>query len=186
MIAQTTCSGGGPVIALPAEIAHLWRGTLSPVDAEVPEDWTWGDGDIICDYDLACDEAKDRVSFGYDVFGWLPVGESRALVFTAEQEITFIPEKAGGVISGNFDDLKSLESLIKTVQPGDWKLYSQTINLNDGRLFLFDSACKGEQEPEEIEADDDVVVAQLSPGTYKIFHYNTKNSIGLVRLEKQE
>jgi Immunity protein 21 len=186
MLSKITCSGGGPIIALPAEVAHLWRGTLPPIGVEVPEDWEWGNGDIICDYDRACNEVEDRVSFGDDFFGWLSIRDGKALSFSVPQEITFIPEARGGVIIGNFPDLDTLEELLKTVPSTAWELYPQIINLKDGRLFIFDSAYEGYKNPEEITAFDNVVVAQLSPGTYRIFHHNTENKVGFVRFEKQE
>ncbi|MGB4776105.1 MAG: Imm21 family immunity protein [Daejeonella sp.] len=183
MISNTTSSNGGPIIALPAEIAHLWRGTLPPVGVEVPKDWEWGGDDgIICDYDRVCDELNDEFPFGYALFGWLPVGNSKALAFSIEQPITFIPEKTGGIIANDED---GIDELIKSISPGLWKLYPQTLNLEDGRLFIFDSAFEAYKDPEDIYADNDVVVAQLSPGTYKIFHYNNEDEVGFVRLEKQ-
>lgn len=188
MISNATCSNGGPIIALPAEIAHLWRGTLPPVGVEVPKDWEWGGDDgIICDYDRACsynNKINDVFTFGdcYPSSGWLPVENSKALVFSVEQWITFIPEKTGGIIANDED---GIDELIQSISSELWKVYPQTLDLKDGRLFIFDSAFEGYKNPEDIYADNDVVVAQLSPGTYKIFHYNNEDEVGFVRLEKQ-
>ena len=183
MISKTANSGGGPIIVLPAEIAHLWRRTLPSVGVEVPEGWQWLNGDIICDYD----DINDLIYFGFDFFGWLPVEDGKALVlFTDEQDITFVPETRGGVIVENFSETDAVEELIKTVPSTAWRLYPQTINLIDGRLFLFDSAYQGCQNPEEIMAVDDVVVAQLSPGSYNIFYYYNAEHNVFIRFEKQE
>lgn len=186
MISESTTSGGGPIIALSAETAHLWRGTLPPVGVEVPEDWEWGDDDdIICDYDRACDDLKDTVSFGNLSLGWLPVGEDSMALSFQVGDATFVPEATGGIIVTDFFEEEPLSDLINAISPNVWKLYPQTITLKDGRMFLFDSAFEGYKNPEDIEADGDVAVAQLSPGTYKIFYYQSDEYTGFIRLVKQ-
>ncbi|MEQ1505012.1 MAG: hypothetical protein ABMB14_22455, partial [Myxococcota bacterium] len=87
-----TCSGGGPVIAVPAEVAAAWRGTLPPIGAPVPKGWSWGNsGGPVCDYDRACDVDYVRVG-GYGGFALLDVGGARALALDAELVTTFLAD----------------------------------------------------------------------------------------------
>ena len=81
---QTTCSGGGPIIAIPAEFAASWRGILPPVGVLVPDGWEWGvSAEITCDYDRACFEIQDFANNGDSGFGWVSPAntEGIALIF---------------------------------------------------------------------------------------------------------
>ena len=159
-----TCSGGGPVLAIPAESAGAWRGTLPPIGAAVPEGWTWGkSGGPVCDYDNACDPGE-CLRTEYGGLGWVHLANNeRALALDGEIYTQWLPEgeSAGTIRRGNPEG--------KDAGPGpeSFKPFGE-ISLRDGRLFLFDSAFNGHEDPEQIGAHDGVAVAQLSPGRYAI------------------
>jgi len=186
MISHITCSGGGPIIALPSEIAADWRGTFPPLGIEVPEGWRWGSTKpyIECDYDRACDQYTDPQRFGYDHFGMLNVSTHKALIFTMEQVISFVRNEQGGIIIGNYREYDSINNDIAAVQAQDWNLYSHNIELKEGKLFIFDSAFEGYANPEAIRAFENVVLAEMEPGTYSIYHHNTNDNVGMLKLVK--
>lgn len=178
----STCSGGGPVIAIPAELAAAWRGTHAPIGAQVPPGWTWGkSGGPVCDYDRACDGGREQVMLGHSALAWLEVGDGKALVLDAELNTVWIPEENGGVIArGGVDGSAQTRDLIPT---SGWEDFPATLVLRDGRLFMFDSAFKGAADPSEIEADDGVAVGKPGPGTYSL-SVATAGSNAFIRLTR--
>jgi hypothetical protein len=158
-----TCSGGGPIILLPAEVAAAWRGTSPPVGATVPPGWTWGkSGGPVCDYDRACDP-PERQGTEYGGLAWLDVADGRALVLDGELETYWIANGEGGVVArgGDAADVRG------RVPASGWTPFG-SITLRDGRVFLFDSAYAGAADPREVEADDGVAVGTPGPGTYDV------------------
>ncbi len=146
-----TCSGGGPVLAIPAEHAAGWSGT---------------DGG---DYDRAC-SSQDYRSLDYGAVGWVQVGEGRALALDMELVTGFLATDSGGVILRNYEECPlSCEAAGAMVSGAtNWESWGAPMTLTDGRLFLFDSAYPGAADPAAIEADEGVAIAQLGPGTYAI------------------
>ena len=138
MISDITCSGGGPLIALPSEIAADWRGTLPPIGANVPDGWRWGDSPYIeCDYDRAFGNIEKIGRFGYDYFGVLGVNNSRAFVFTCEQVISFKENENGGMLIGNFHEYDKLDQFLATVDDNSWTLNLKFVNLKKvSSIFL--------------------------------------------------
>ena len=167
----STCSGGGPIIGLPAEVATEWRGTSPPVGAVVPPGWTWGSaGGPVCDYDRACDHIQDRVRTPYGGFGWVEVGGNIGLVFECELGTAWLATDVGGVVVRRAEDASRDEAraLVDAVPKEKWTAWSKRLVLTDGRLFLFDSAFEGAADPGAIASDDGAVVASPGPGTYAI------------------
>ncbi len=182
MISNITCSGGGPLIALPSEIAADWRGTLPPIGANVPDGWRWGDSPYIeCDYDRACGNIEKIGRFGYDYFGVLSVNNSKSFVFTCEQVISFKENEQGGILIGNFHQYDALDQFLATVDDNSWTLYTDTCELKEGKLYIFDSAFEGYANAEEIRAYDHVVVGNPGPGKYNVYHQNTADKVGLLK-----
>src|SRR5918998_4373634 len=110
-------TSGGPLIVLPAEIAHHWRGIEPPLDAQVPEGWKWGDPNgPVCDYDRACGVEDD--------LGTLDVGPGQALVFGDEPMITaFLPRPDGGVFVrwGYANSVSEVRLAISDVPEDHWQ-----------------------------------------------------------------
>jgi len=183
---QETCSGGGPVIAIPAELAATWRGTLPPKDADVPEGWVWGDGGVTCDYDRACEHVNDKIATEYGAVGWLPVGEGRALVLDLELITAVMPITDGLLIIRNYEGEPTLESagkLLEAVLEDAWKEFPQTITLPSGRLFLFDSAFEGAENPAHIIADEGVAIAETGAGEYRV-EVAVREGLDFIRLRR--
>jgi hypothetical protein len=179
----STCSGGGPVIAIPAEHAAGWRGTTPPKGAKVPKGWTWGDsGGPETDYDRACDVSEDAV--GMFPIHELAVGTGRALVLDSELTTTWIPAADGGVIARGYEVSDDADELRAAVPTKGWKPFAAPLALVDGRIFLFDSAYEGARNPDKIDADDGVAVAMLGAGTYDL-SYVTKGNCDFVRFARQ-
>lgn len=164
-----TTSGGGPVVLLPAEVAAAWRGTLAPPGATVPPGWTWGKrGGPKTDYDRALEpnDAKQTARGGY---GWLPVGSGRALIFSDELTTVWLPTGDGGVVVRGPDVSGATPAKVRDSVPKDgWTTYLEGVRLEDGRVFLFDSAAAGADEPMDITANDGVAVGKPGPGTYAV------------------
>lgn len=181
----STTSGGGPVILLPAEVASEWRGTQPPRGAKVPKGWSWGkSGGPVCDYDRACDGGDDRVSTARGGIGWLDVGKGRGIVLDAELVSVWLPTMDGGIVVRGPDvDGSAPEAVAKLVPKTGWKKLG-TLELEDGRLFLFDSAASGAAEPGGIEADDGVAVAEPGKGEYELT-WATKKHDDFVRFARK-
>lgn len=169
---QQTSSGGGPIIGVPAELAAAWRGTLPPVGAVVPEGWQWGDSNgPVCDYDRACDDVEDQVSVGSAGFGGLPLGDGLALVFEGESTTHWVPTPEGGAVLRNrrIDSIADGVLSLTSVPSASWTRWDKVLTLRDGRIFFFDSAAAGAQDPAEIAADYGVAIGAPGPGRYAIW-----------------
>ena len=184
---QSTCSGGGPVLGIPAELAAAWRGTDPPVGAVVPPGWTWGQaGGPLCDYDRACDHIEDRVGTPFGGFGSVPVGDGIALVFECELATYWLPTPDGGVVLRNVEceTVDEARALVEQVPAAAWRPWPRRITLREGRLLLFDSAFAGAADPAAIEASDGVAIAEPGPGTYAIATATDASEQDFVRLTR--
>ncbi len=163
----STTSGGGPVIVLPAEHASAWRGTQPPKGAKVPKGWKWGQsGGPVCDYDRACN-AGAKVAL-------LAVGKGQGISLDAELVTVWVPTADGGVIVRGPDvDGSGPAAVAKQLPKTGWKSLGR-LTLNDGRLFMFDSAAAGAKKPDDIEADDGVAIAEPGAGEYELSHASVK------------
>lgn len=179
-----TCSGGGPVIVIPAELAHLWRGTLPPLGAVVPDGWTWGaSGGPICDYDRACDPT-DRQPTANGGFASLAIGPGQALILDGELVTTFLPHGPGaGILTrGDSDEQPADPAALPESAWRDCPLSTWT--LTDGRLFMFDSAFAGDGDPARIAAFDGVGVIDLGPGRYQLTVASDPHEVDYVRIHR--
>ncbi|HVH99611.1 MAG TPA: Imm21 family immunity protein [Enhygromyxa sp.] len=190
MAITTTCSGGGPVIAVPAELAATWRGTLAPIGVEVPPGWTWGSGDIECDYDRACDSQalNDFEITPYGGVGWLTVGEGAALILDSELVTAWVPDPAGGYIIRNWSDDQldeaSARRHVEAAEAAGWRELSLVWELR-GTVYLFDSAYAGAAQVEDIKAFDGVAVGELAPGRYRVWAATTADEVDVVRIARR-
>jgi hypothetical protein len=175
---QTCCSGGGPVIGIPAELAGKWRGTLAPIGAVVPPGWSWGTaGGPECDYDRACNQIEHRVAMLYGGFGAVPLDGGLALVFEGPLNTSWVPTAEGGVVIRNIDDaerfgpgaMAAVLKYVALVPAASWTPWPGTLTLRDGRIFFWDSAMEGADDPDAIPArDGGLAVGTPGPGTYAI------------------
>ncbi len=161
-----TCSAGGPVIAIPAELASSWGGVDNG------------------DYDRACN-AEDHTNLDYGAIGVVKVGTGRALALDLELLTAFLATPDGGVIIRNYEEdpitQDVAQAMVSEVQ--EWTSWGQPLCLEDGRLFLFDSACPGAAEPQDIEAEEGVIAASLGKGEYAI-HIAVSDGLELIRLTR--
>jgi len=178
-----TISGGGPVIVLPAESAAAWRGTEPPLGAAVPPGWTWGSaGGPECDYDRAC-APQGFMGTPYGGFGWLDVGGKPALLLDAEIVTVWLAEPGGGTIVRAQIEEASRDPA--SIGDGDWKPFpAATVDLADGRLFMFDSAFPGAAQPEAIAAHDGVGVITLEPGRWSITCASSADEVDFIRFRR--
>jgi len=186
---EATCSGGGPVIALPVELAATWRGTSPPVGAVVPEGWTWGKAGVVCDYDRACDSEALR-DFDFTPsggVGWLDVGDGAALILDAELMTAWLTDAEGGYVIRNYPDETLDEAaargFVAEADAAGWRELSLEWTLQGG-LVLFDSAYPGAAEAADIEASDGVAVAAIAAGTYAVAIATTPAEIDVIRLRR--
>lgn len=176
----TTCSGGGPIVVIPAELAEHWRGTRPPAGAVVPEGWRWGkSGGPVCDYDRACDPPTlTRTSYGG--FGWVDVNGVPVLVLDAEIQTDFVADAEGGILVRN-----SVGKGAEGFEGIEWQeVGPASFDLKDGRLFMFDSASPGAADPEAIDADDGVGVIDLGKGRWKVSFGTNAKKIDFVRFRR--
>ena len=173
----STCSGGGPVIAVPAELAEAWRGTLPPLDAVVPKGWTWGGrGGPRCDYDRICEHGVFEVRTDEGGVGLLSVGSGHAIALDAEIVTSWISTEDGGAILRTGSALREEEgralleraAAAQATEATRAKRLASTLSLADGRIFLFDSAYAGAADPTSIRSFDGVAVGAPGPGTYAV------------------
>ncbi len=162
-----TISGGGPVIAVAAEVAASWGGT--------------GNGD----YDRAC-SPNDSRSLDYGAIGAVEVGGASALALDMELVTGFLSTATGGVILRNYEEYPLTAEVASGMVAAatDWQPWGQPMTLTDGRLFIFDAAYPGAADPGDIEADEGVAIGQLGPGTYAI-DTAVATGIELIRLTRQ-
>lgn len=169
---QSTCSGGGPVIGIPAELAASWRGTLPPVGTVVPKGWEWGNpGGPMCDYDRACDHIENRVETPYGGFGSVPVDGGLAFIFECELVTYWVPTDEGGVVF-RYGEIASIADGLRMVAavPADrWVRWPGQLTLTDGRIFFWDSAMEGAADPSKIPGDNKAAVGSPGPGTYAVW-----------------
>jgi hypothetical protein len=174
------------VICVPAELAASWRGTNPPIGVEVPDGWSWGSGDIECDYDRACDTDKleDYAYTPSGGCGWLSVADGFALIFDCELHTAWLPDARGGYVIRNcespLDEARARVYVGEAEQVG-WRELSLDWQLA-GQLHLFDSAYAGTADPDENRADDGVAVGKLEPGRYRVAVATTPDEIDVIRI----
>ena len=156
---QTCSSGGGPVIGIPAELAGQWRGTLGG------------------DYDRACNQIEHHVSMPYGGFGSVPLDGGIAMVLEGPLNTNWVPTAEGGVIVRNLEDWERFgdgvmigaRELVEAIPAASWEPWPGTITLRDGRIWFWDSALEGADDPSQIpKRDTGLAIGTPGPGTYRI------------------
>ena len=163
---QETCTNGGPVLVVPAELAAAWRGT---------------DTD---DYDRACNPSN-HTNLDYGAIGAVTIGNASVIALDLELLTSFLPTADGGIILRNYEDSPLSTDVAEgfVAAATDWTDWGEPLSLQDGRLFLFDSAFPGAADPNDIEADEGVIVANLGAGRYAVAIAVT-DGVELIRLTR--
>lgn len=157
-------TGGGPLILVPVEVAHLWRGIdgIGP-SSEVWENW--GENKFSgTDYGRAC--GVD------DYLGVLACGPSECLILGDEpMQTTFLPAKDVSLIvrcmwAESEDDVIRV---IQSVPEGVWEATLHRLNVGEGQLLFFDSAYSGDDLPTtSAGANVPWLKVSIPRGTYEI------------------
>lgn len=166
-------SQGGPLVAVPGELASTWRGVLPPAGVAVPPGWTWGTGGVVCDYDRACDDTGDEVTTGDSLGAWtVDVGCGRALVLEGETSTTSCPSGRDLVLLRNaaFETVEQAERFVAAIAPAQWLESTHELSLPGGRLLVFDAATPGATCTSGIDAEGGVLELLVEPGVYHL-HY---------------
>jgi len=159
-------SDGGPLIALPAEVAKAWRGTDAPIGAKVPAGWEWsGDDDdpIRTDYDRACGQLRGFHESSYGGVGLIRVGDGDALVFRGPTDTTFVALPDGGAFLRNVAFASPAAAKRAALAAPRWKKTRVELDLVDGRLHLIDAAWPFAGRPRPA-----MLNAKLGPGRYRV------------------
>ena len=120
----------------------------------------------------------------YGGFGWVDVQGAPALVLDAEVTTIFVKASDGGYIVRNSVGEDASEDPT-SVDDGKWHTFGNaTIDLADGRLFMFDSAYPGAADPEAIDADDGVGVIELGKGKWDVTFATSKDGVDFVRFRR--
>jgi hypothetical protein len=140
-----------PLIVLPVEIAHHWKGIDPPPDAQPREGWKWGEPDgPDCDYDRACGIAGD--------LGILEVGPGQALILGDMPMITaFLPGPDGGLLvrMGYAESVAAARRAVARVPEDLWQPTEYELCVGAGPLLLFDAGNAGDDPPEGCYAEVD-------------------------------
>lgn len=133
-------TGGSPLIVIPVEIAHDWRGTETnrPLTEDVYTVWEAIRADS--DFGRAC-QIADRL-------GALEVGLGQCLVLSDEPgQTAFLPIEDGGVIvrSARAELEEEVLRAVEAVPENAWLATPHRIDVGEGGLLLFDSACAGDE-----------------------------------------
>jgi hypothetical protein len=139
---QWVQSGGGPLIVIPVEIAHLWRGDGG---LGLP------DGDL----SMVRETVRNHTDYGRacsvdDYLGMLEVGPGRCLVLGDEpMATTFFPTEDGGIIVRwiHGENEEDVIRAVQSVPEGAWKPTPHRFDVGTGRLLLSDSAFPGDDRP---------------------------------------
>ena len=166
-------SGGGPIIAIPVEVASTWTGS---------------DGG---DYARACEQGEGTVvAAGWVETSSLEHGDRRVLVMDGETDTTFLKNKKGGVfIRGGENEMSIREAraAVKKVSPADWQRHAFDLELTKGQLILFDAGEPGSADLGSMDLEFGVLVAKPGKGTFRVDVAGHDTDLGplvFIRLEK--
>lgn len=112
------------------------------------------------------------------------MGGRPGLVLDAEITTIFVKEGDGGYIVRNSvgEDASELPA---DVDDARWHVFGHaTIELVDGRLFMFDSAYPGAADPAAIDANDGVGVIELGAGTWAVSFATSDGGVDFVRFRR--
>jgi hypothetical protein len=132
-------SGGGPLVVVPFEVAHHWRGDEATWPPTGSLETIWETVRKDSDYGRACGLQ--------DYLGLLDVGPGHGLVLGDEpMPTTFLPTGEGGLIA-RWMCAESEEDVlwaIRSVPEDVWETTSHRVHVGEGGLLLFDSAYPGD------------------------------------------
>lgn len=136
-------SGGGPLVVVPVEVAHLWRGDGG---LGLP------DGDL----SMVWETVRKHTDYGRasgvdDYLGVLEVGPGTSLVFGDEPLATTFLTTEDGAIFVRWVHAENEEDVVRAAQivPEDvWVSAASRFHVGRGGLLLFDSACPGDDLPD--------------------------------------
>lgn len=135
-------SGGGPLIVIPVEIAHYWRGCETGMPLTGDRATIWETVRMNTDYGRAC--GVD------DYLGVLNVGPGECLVLADElMQTTILPTNADALIV-RWIYAESEAEVVRAVRsvPEDvWETTQHRVDVGSGGLLLFDSAYPGDDLP---------------------------------------
>ncbi|QEH39075.1 hypothetical protein OJF2_76870 [Aquisphaera giovannonii] len=159
-------TGGGPLIALPAELASHWRGVEGACHSPRDRDgWREGLDFSGTDYGRAC-----RID-GY--LGTLEVGTGRALILNDEPMPTaFLPRAGGGLLVRWMyaEDEGEVLRAVRSIPESTWEATPHGIVASRAGVLLFDSAYPGDDlptSPGEVASSPWLRLA-LPAGTYDV------------------
>jgi hypothetical protein len=135
-------TGGSPLIVIPVESAHHWRGTETTCPSTDDAHSTWEAIREHSDYGRACDIEH--------YVGVLKVGSSECLVLGDEPMATaFLPTEEGGIIVRwvHADCEEDVLRAVQVLPENIWESSSHGIDVGRGGLVLFDSAYAGDELP---------------------------------------
>jgi hypothetical protein len=157
-------TGGGPLIVIPVEIAHHWRGDGG---LGLP------DGDL----SMVWETVRDHTDYGRacgvdDYLGMLEVGPGACLVIGDEPlETAFLPTEDGGIFV-RWVHAEKEEDVVRAAQvvPEDvWVPSPHRFHVGRDGLLLFDSACPGDDLPNPgIEGIVSWMRVPVPSGTYEV------------------
>jgi Immunity protein 21 len=156
---------GGPLIVIPAEIAHHWRGIETTLPAT-------GDPATIRDAVLKSSDYSRACSVdGY--LGVLEVGPGECLVLGDDpMQTAILPTIDGGLIV-RWMYAESEEELLRAVRPVPEDVWEQTphrLLVGSGGLLVFDSVYSGDDLPSTCGEGANVswIKVPVQMGTYEV------------------
>ena len=153
-------SAGGPLLLLERALLPYWQGSF-------------GDGASTTDYDRACQVA--------DYVGEIEVASGSGVVLGEEPFSTtwWQSERSlnGCLVRWGFaeNEMKVREVLSSLLVAQHWRATDIKLEILNGELILFDSACSG-------TAVDDSLTITIPPGAYTVetLHYNPNDELSLI------
>lgn len=144
-------SNGGPVVAVPAEVAAHWLGL----------------GDDAFHAEYLARSSKMR-STEYGGFFTMKLAGSTVLLFNGETHTSWLQEPGGGtfVREGCPHTAAKARKLVASVPEKAWKRFTM-LTLKEGRLVVLDSALPA-GDLSAIDTSNGVVRAKLEPGAYQV------------------
>ena len=158
-------SAGGPLIVVPVEIAHHWRGDEVAWPLSGGLEMIWAAVRRDSDYGRACEIEGN--------LGMLEVGPGSCLILGDDpMQTTIIPSDGGGLIVRWFH-AESEDDVLHAVQsvPEDaWESTTIKIQIGLGGLLVFDSAYPGDGLPVSPSEDGSVswLGVAFARGNYEI------------------
>jgi hypothetical protein len=159
---------GGPLIVVPAGIAHRWRGATFSTGLALLDPRTRQRENFpqIDDYTRAC------AIEGF--LGTVKIGRGKGLVLTGERApATFILKNEGSIIVRvAYSDLSDdhIVNLVESAPAAIWESTAFQIQVSRGGLLIFDSVFAGDDLPAKPGEGANVpwIKLRLLPGGYQI------------------